>query len=290
MKKKVINIRFFCAIIMLAGICIPQKITAFDWPQTTDRAYILFSQIRAQNFNTGIVFSGPGEVVAAENGFAVMELKNNISDMGWFESPLGNTVILAHNNNILSVYGNLTNTKIDPNNRAVNIGDVIGISGESAWKEGNDGLEFQIIDTRMQTAINPIILMDVPLDEIRIPITDVIAVSRTGEEFALYNGISLAAGVYTLYMKRPQTGMIQNTRVMLNGEIKESLSYDTLKQFGTKLAVNGNQIYEFDTIYPNNNVIRLTQIIFSQGTNTVELFVTGVGNTQSTARYRITGR
>lgn len=281
---------FACLMIVLLGLVFITKLTAFDWPQPPENIDVLFSQIRGDNFNKGIVFSKPGEVAAAEEGMVIMSLENDVSDMGWFESPLGNAIIVAHKNDMFSVYANLTNIKIDPNNRNIQAGEIIATSGESGWKKDDENLEFQIIDTKMKTIINPTIFMDSAPPVKRYTIGRITAVNRNGEKIVVSNGTFLGAGSYTLYMDISPDTMILNSTVSLNGAIKETVKYDALKQSGFLLGVNGNEIYPFSIVYPNDDSMRLSKILLSRGTNTIKISVTDVGGTQSSIRYRVTVR
>ncbi len=262
-------------------------LSAFEWPQSPVRANALFSEMRGDGFNTGMIFSTPGEVFAAEAGSIVMLLENDSSNMGWFESPLGNSVIVSHKNDMISVYSNLVNVKVGSTNRDIALGDVIGVSGDSAWREGSDGAGFQVIDTKMKTLINPIVLMSQAPTSNRVNITGVVAVDRKGERFPMYNGATLKSGAYVLYMERAEVGMIHSSSVSLNGEVKESVNYDTLKQEQLSLTVTGSKSYTFDEIYPQEDTMRLAEVPLSRGTNTIEILLNNVGGTESFSRFRI---
>ncbi len=260
---------------------------AFDWAQKPVRASSLFSEIRGDSFNAGVVFASPGEVAVAEEGHVIMMLASNSSNMGWFESPLGNAVIVAHKNDMMSVYSNLNNIRLEQGKREVVAGEVLGVSGQSAWSDGSEGAGFQIMDTKMKRLINPAVLMqDLPQSQ-RVPVTGVIAVNRNGESFPLYNGAIFKAGAYTLYMDRPATGMIHGSSVALNGEVKETINYDTLEKIDNSLVVFGNKSYHYNEIYIQDDKMRLADILLARGTNTIEISLSNVGETESFARHRI---
>ncbi len=279
-----------CSVIVINSIILfllGSMLPAFEWPQTPIVARSLFSEMRGDGFNTSFVFSSPGEVAAAESGQVVMFLEDNQSNMEWFDSPLGNTVLIAHKNDMLSVYSNLVNVKVYQADVNVEIGEIIALSGQSAWKEENDGAVFQVIDTKMKTLINPIVLMQTLPESARVAISGLVAVDRSGNTYTLYNGASLHAGPYTLYMQRPENGMVHKSSVTLNGELKEAISYDTIGQEGNSLVVYGNKSYKFDDVYPDETTMRLAELLLSRGTNTIEISLSNAGGTQTFARYRI---
>ncbi len=275
------------AFVSLLIFCVAGLI-AFEWPQAAQPVESLFSKTRKGHFNNSIIFSNSSEVSVAEPGKYIMMLENDISDMGWFESPLGNSVIVAHKNNMTSIYSNLINVKVEPSKSNLVVGDVIGISGQSAWMEGNEGLSFQVIDTKMRTIINPVVLMNKPPQVGNAFVANVVAVNRNGVEFPMYNGALLSAGSYTLYMDIPVASMVHVSQVILNGEVKETINYDTLKQTGGTLVVFGNNEYSYDDIYPDENKMRLAGLLLSRGVNTIEIALSNVGDVQSSARFRIT--
>ncbi len=282
-----IKIKYISAVIILVVLFGVAVLFAFDWPQKPVEVGALFSEIRGGNFNTGIVFDKPGEVAVAEDGRVLMTMKNDSSSMGLFESPLGNAVIVDHRSDMLSVYSNLVNIKVTPSQKNLVAGDIIGVSGSSAWKDGDEGVGFQLIDTKIKTLINPAVLIQEVPDGRNVPVVGVKAVSRTDESFSVYNGAVLSSGSYTLYMTRPQTGMMHTSSVALNGEVKETVTYDTLKQNKNTLTVAGNKPYPFSAVYPEDTSMRLAEIILPRGINTIEISLTNVGDTQSYARYRI---
>ncbi len=284
MTKKKIIIIIVSVLCSVVGISF---LAAFEWAQKPMQTNSFFSQMRGDTFNSGVVFSNSGEVYAAESGEVIMMLKNDQASMGWFDSPLGNAVIVAHKNDMLSVYSNLINVKIESEKKKLGLGDLIGVSGHSAWASSGEGAGFQIIDTKMKTFINPVVLMQEAPVSRRVAISGVKATDRSGETYSLYNGAILKAGAYTLYMERPETGMLHSSSVSLNGEVKESVNYDTLGQKNNSLVLYGNKSYTYKDVYPDENTMRLAEVLLPRGTNTIEISLRSVGNTQTFARYRI---
>ena len=83
---------------------------AFDWPQSEvskDSFHSYFGQNRGGIISTSIIFSEPEEIKAAEEGYVLAVLTENNDDSEFFPSTLGTAVILAHDDSLLSVYGNI---------------------------------------------------------------------------------------------------------------------------------------------------------------------------------------
>ena len=138
---------------------------SFDWPQTnvTKNSFnSYFGQNRGGILSTSIIFSEPEEVKAAEDGYVIAVLTDNSDDSDFFPSTLGTAVILSHNDDLLSVYANLdaqTLTLKNAKERTIDGGAIIASSGNSGYQNNHGNLEFQIIDAKNKSAINPKVLM-----------------------------------------------------------------------------------------------------------------------------------
>ena len=142
--------RFVGAALLVAVACsgLPG---AFDWPQdetNADSFSSYFAQLRGDKIESSIVFRESSSDVRAAG------------DYGWFDSPLGNAVVIAHGDSISTVYGNLDEESLPESlSGSVASGMKIGESGSSAWHEGEGGLEFQVLDLANKSCVNPRLLM-----------------------------------------------------------------------------------------------------------------------------------
>ena len=110
--KSYTKIFFVCAIILFfVSIAI-----AFDWPQSvagTSEINKSFGELQGDIFNTSLIFSKAEDVQSTEAGQLMAILGQNSREMGWAPTTLGNAVILAHENNLLTVYGNLQDIDVE---------------------------------------------------------------------------------------------------------------------------------------------------------------------------------
>ena len=280
MKKTV------CIVLIISSFF---ALNAFEWSQNPVEIEESFSENRGDCFNTGIVYADDGFVFVAETGNVIISLKNQ-DTMGLFNSPLGNSVILVHDNNMMSVYSNLDKTADSLTNEYLPVGEVIAESGNSSWHpktNENKGSSFKVIDTERQTAINPMILMKDKVAKEYIQIKGLKAIDRRGKTIDLYNGASIEAGQYTLYMQRPQNTMIHESQVSLNGEVKETIAYDSIIQSDDSLTVQGNRNYTYSEIYPDSQSMRLADVLLQRGSNTIEILLSNNGDSQTHNYYRI---
>ncbi len=266
-------------------------INAFEWTQNPVEIEEYFSENRGGSFNSGVVYSKEGNVSVAEDGKCVMTIVQ-YDDMGWFVSPLGNSAIVVHDNNMMSVYSNLDKNFLIDTQKEVVLGEIIAKSGKSSWISGEKdddflGSGFSVLDIERATIINPVVLMKEDKTGSYISIRGLKAVDRRGKKVDLYNGALIDAGQYTLYMEKPKNSMIHQSQVSLNGEIKEKTSYDSIHQEGNALTVAGNGNYTFLEIYPDDTYMRLADVLLQRGTSTIEILLSNNGGSKTSNRYRL---
>ena len=282
MKKKFIFALLITIFYFIIGIF------AFNWPQENinqDSFYSVFGQLRGSSFCNSLIFSEPSKVTASEAGAILTVLGNNSGEMGWFESPLGNTVIIAHDNDLLSIYGNLTETNIDSSAKYVQIGKELGYSGSSGWQHGQSSLEFQIVDTKKNEVINPRLLMPHVNIEKQIRLYGITAVSRSGEKYDLRIRRNIPTGTYTLYRTREQSIMPYKTTVSVNGAAVETITFDLLTCSDKNISVTGKYDYSVNNIYPNTEQQLLAEVNLSAGRNTLNITASDINGAEYSVTY-----
>lgn len=285
MKKTVFLIIFLTTIFSLS---------AFDWPQQLSEERNNFSQYFGQSRNeafiNSLIFENPDTITAADDGTHLITLDAGLADFGWFQSTLGNAVILEHSNNMMTVYGNLEEVYTENDDETISKGTELGISGFSGWQKGKNCLEFQVIDRDRNTIINPFVLMSQLTLKQNMTITNPAAFNRQEQKTAVTNGARVQAGVYKLYIDRQKTGMTYQTSVSINGALVETITYDVLIQEENRLCFTGkrnNVSYSYEDIYPDESRQLVAEVIFSKGVNTVSIDVSDIfGNTKN-ATYRV---
>ena len=221
---------------------------AFDWPQNeilSDSFYSYFGQFRGGTIGNSLVFSESKTVKAADDGRLLAIISEHDEDE-LFESTLGNAVVLAHKDELLTVYANLDAENLDAlyGMHDVTTGTSFGTTGTSSWQEGEGCLEFQVLDIKNKTYVNPRLLMPRVGKELQLTIKNVTAVNKKGTVFDLGTQKTLSSGVYQLYRERQDIAMPYRTTVYINGAVAESLTYDTLSEKNGKIAVNGKKIMQ----------------------------------------------
>lgn len=263
---------------------------AFDWPQVVENSDIFssfFGQLRGSAYINSLIFENPAEVFPAEEGTVLIKLENGISDMGWFESTLGNAVILNHSNEMLTVYGNLEEISLQDDMTNITSEVKIGMSGTSGWQKGKNCLEFQVIDTKSRNLINPFLLMPVIKKQSDLAIKNLVAINNSGKVVPISNYLKINSGVYRLYIKKQPAGMTYKTSVLVNGAVAENIIYDVLTEKENRLAIKGKNLYTFEELYPDAENQLLAEVILSNGRNIITITVEDYFGNSKTATYTV---
>lgn len=266
---------------------------SFDWPQSeiTKNSYnSYFGQNIGNKLNTSITFSEPAEIKAAENGHILCILTEENDDSIFFPSTLGTAVILSHDDNLLSVYGNIDSETIslkDKNETFLDSGSILGQSGNSGFQTKKGNLEFQIIDAKNKSAINPKVLMPRSETEIPLVLSGIKVENKNNTFFDLNNVRNYSSGLYRIYFKRNDIATPYKTTVLINGVVVDQISYDTIIQENNKLCVSGKKKYTSSDVYPDNELQLLGEAMFTPGRATLVLSISDVFGNSKQLSYNI---
>lgn len=265
----------------------------FEWPQTetsSDSFYSYFGQLRGGTVANSLIFKENSEINACDNGTIIAVITEHDDDFGWFESTLGNAVVISHNNNLATVYANLDGDTVPErveNSQKAYTGMSLGISGNSGWQESQSCLEFQVFDAENSTSINPRILMPRSGEELPVACGEVSLVDRNGNRTALTKSVSVQPGTYTIYHTRQNVAVPYKTSVLINGVVMETIKYDVLKENNGKLCIYGNSYYPLSILYPDDERQLLSQLHLTSGKNKISISVYDILGNVKTSNFSI---
>lgn len=269
-------------------------IFAFDWPQEevvqADQFYSYFGQLRGDTVSNSLIFSEPSEIKAADNGKVIIFVKDYSDQTDFFPSTLGNAVIIEHEDKLLTVYANIDSESVTKDiftETSIQSGHKLGISGNSAWQQGRSSLEFQVIDTKDNTSINPRLLMPRVGKELPLYYNDIYLQDKLGRNFNVKTNNTLPKGIYRIYKKRQAVAVPYKTTVAINGAIEDSISYDLLRQDDGQICVSGKKNYPKNILYPNNDLILLGEANLSKGKVALQLTLFDILGKESPTTYFI---
>ena len=277
------------AAVLFAGIAV----FCFDWPQaevSKNSFNSYFGQNRGGILSTSVIFSEPEEVKAAEDGYITVILTEPQDDSDFFPSTLGTAVILAHNDDLISVYGNLdseTLTIKNENEHTIDAGAIIASTGNSGYQENNSNLEFKIIDAKNKSAINPHVLMPRSEEELPLSLSGIMIVSKNNDYYDINTYKTYNSGLYKVYFKRNPVAAPYKTSVSINGVIVDQLSYDMITQENNKLCIIGKKKYTDADIFPNNDLQLLGEVMFTPGRATLGLSISDMLGNVKQLNYNI---
>ncbi|MBR7079954.1 MAG: M23 family metallopeptidase [Treponema sp.] len=266
---------------------------AFDWPQeaiSSDTFFSYFAQLRGGAFETSLIFRDNSTVKAAEDGVVAAIITEHNNDMGWFESPLGNAVILVHDDDFSTVYGNIDEESLNPelfDANSVETGMEFGISGNSGWQNGQSCLEFQVLDLKSGSSINPRNLMPHMGNELPLEIGRITIKNEEGTSWDLANTRIIPSGRYSIYMSRQSVAVPYRTKISLNGASIESIGYDRIKAEDGELCIYGNKAYSCSEIYPNEDRQLLGVLQLTKGKNTLSITIQDITGAEKKDSYNL---
>lgn len=268
---------------------------SFDWPQEkvvqSDQFYSYFGQLRGETISNSLIFSEISDVKAADDGYLTVIISEYSDHTDFFPSTLGNAVILSHADNLLTVYGNIDSESILKeafNENSIKCGETFGTSGNSAWQQGHSSLEFQVIDTKNNTSINPRLLMPRVGKELPLYYNEIYLQGKNGRQYNVMNQNILPSGIYKVYKKRQAVAVPYRTRVAINGTVVDQISYDLLRQDDNQICVSGRKNYSKSILYPNNDLQLLGEATLTPGKNALQLTITDILGKEVNATYLLT--
>lgn len=256
----------------------------------SDSFYSYFGQLRGGTISTSLIFSNLSEIKAVDDGRLIAIISEHDDDSSFFPSALGNAVIIAHQDNLLTVYGNIDKETLPDsicNANTIHTGTVFGTSGNSGWQQGHSNLEFQVIDTKNNTAINPRVLMPRIGTELPLTLGNISLESKNNTRYDLSVQRTIPTGLYRVYRQRQSIAIPYRTRISVNGISVDEISYDLLIQDSNELCVTGKKNYPIEVLYPDNNRQLLGEVSLTQGRNMLGITLVDILGKETTAAWTL---
>jgi hypothetical protein len=245
------------------------SLAALEWPVEEVRIRSFFGQRDETRISRGIALDGADIVRAAGNGQRIISIVQN-RNMTGFPSTLGNAVIIAHDDGLLSVYGNLASVDRVTAHNAFETGAILGSAGSSGWTK-NGELLFQVIDKERKTVLNPMLVLPSRPDSRGPVIKNVIAVSDGNQTASLGAAKYVRQGQYRLYADISDTVDGSQTllapfrvSVLVNGSEAQAIPFEVLRSEGGKLFLDSPE-YTTATLYADAERMFLGEITLNRG-------------------------
>ena len=263
---------------------------AFDWPLSNIQEASVssyFGQNKGGLISTSMTFSDPDEVNNVENGHLLLIMHSNEDEGDFFPSALGSSVIIAHNDNLISVYANLDDESICVEDLSVPKDQLIATTGNTGWQENGNSLEFQVLDIKKSSAINPKVLMSRIENEPELSISRIVLENKEHVFYNLNETRTFSSGMYRIYQKRDAVIIPYKTILSMNGVVIDQISYDTINQENNRIYISGKKKYTSSDVYPTDELLLLGEAMISKGKATFGIAVSDFLNNTKQLNYTI---
>ena len=221
--------------------------SALEWPVAEVKIRSLFGQRDESRIGRGVILDDADIVRAAGNGTRVVTVSGG-RNMAGFPSTLGNAVIIAHDDGLMTVYGNLESPERFTAHDAIETGNILGKAGSSGWATPGD-LLFQVLDLERKTVLNPSLVLPARADSRGPAIRNVVAVSPSGQPSVLGSAKYVRQGQYRVYAEVTDTIDGSNAAlapfrvsVVVNGSEAIAVPFEVLRAEGGKLFLDSPEL------------------------------------------------
>ena len=252
-------------------------LSGLEWPVQEFKPTHFFGQRSEQGMETGLILENSGTVRASADGTVLLRLEEN-TNMSGFPNALGNTVILTHDDGLLTVYGNLDSIDRVSEASHVELSSILGKTGSSGWGNPTDCI-FQVIDQTKKTILNPLMLLPGFKDRHAPNIRNVVLVSQNGQTIAPGSVDAVRQGTYRLYADICDTIDNASTElspfritVLINGKEHTLIPFEQMKESDGKLYLS-SPAFTRDTFFSDPTRIFLGEISLIRGQADISLMV-----------------
>lgn len=267
-------------------------LTAFEWPVSQILPTSLFGQKTESSVECGIRLQNSQLVRSAGNGTLIMILEKG-NPMTSFPNTLGNAAIIAHDEGLISVYGNLQSHDHLQNRTTIEAGAILGESGTSGCAPEGTTF-FQIIDQLKRRYINPLLVLPALADSRKPTIKTATLTGDNGRVHTLATAKSLRQGRYQLHADTSDTlDEVRNElatfriTVLLNGSEYTNIAFEVILSKSGKLFL-GTDCQDTDSLYDDLGQVYLGDISLARGKNDISIIARDIIGNERIATYSIT--
>ncbi len=285
MKKTVFSISILLSVF--------SNLFCFDWPfQKVEASQItsFFGQKNGSLPSTSLIISDAEDVISSDEGNTLIVIEDSNDDTDFFPSALGTSVIVSHNDNLICVYSNLDRDSIRSRDytKKLTKAEPIAKTGKSGFQKKDGSLSFQLIDIKERKAINPLTLLPQLPNLPPLSISAVQIRNKNGVAYDLQYAKNFNAGTYRIYFKRNDLVVPFKTSILLNGELSDEISLNSINQEGGTCNVMGIKNYSGTEIYPDDKFMLIGEAALKSGKFTLSLLFTDIKGDTRQLNYNIT--
>lgn len=266
-------------------------LAAFEWPVPEVGIARLFGQKAGVRIEQGIVLKRSDIIRASGNGKIVAVLERT-RGRNSFPGTLGNTVIVAHEDGLATVYGNLGPVDRIRDREAVETGSILSEKGESGWTH-DGGVSFQVFDQVKRTALNPLLLLPGVADKRAPTIKGVVAVSQSNQGYVLGTAKYARQGKYRFYADIVDTVEGSSAElapfrvaILVNGTENAALSFELIRSEGGRNFL-GTRDYTADRLYGDGGRMFIGEISLARGKTDIVVMARDAAGNERIAQFTL---
>lgn len=275
---------------------------AFDWPLERIVLTSTFGEHRGGHFHAGIDLGGGEQpIFPISSGELVFSYREG-EDFSSLPVGLGTFLVLQHQGGIRSLYAHLAEGSLDPTRRLYDRSRPLGVVGSSGYSSGKH-LHLTIIDTEMDTIINPLLLLP-PLRDGQAPVIKDVSIRIGQDLIGLEDGmtvnraeVEIFATIFDLREDISFLWKLAPYKVFLSQDGREisNFTFDSLvssqaagQGLGARRLVLINTEREFSRLYESPWLLRLGKVNLVPGETVLTVFASDFAGNESSKGYALT--
>ena len=279
---------------VLALLSLP--VFSLDWPVAKRVISGTFGENRGDHFHNGIDIGGGDQVVHPVLPGELVFRYDEEDDYTSLPRGTGSTVVLHHDQNILSLYFHLKNGSLGPVHSAYQETDTVGIVGGSGRSEGPD-LHFAVFDEEAASTINPLTFLP-PLADSQPPVIRRLflsvgdqklllqegAVVKPGKAVVLADAFDLREDVKFSWPMAPYS-----VSLSLDGVEAAKIAFDSLQVSSGRMVVGSSSLARSD-VYDPDGLVRCGSIELRAGGSHLRVSVRDFAGNETSREISLTVR
>ncbi len=269
---------------------------SLDWPVARPVITGTFGEDRGDHFHNGLdIGAGGQEVHPVLPGELVFRYDEN-DDYGSLPRGTGTTVVLHHEQNILSIYFHLKDGSLGPIRTSYQPTDTLGIVGDSGRSEG-PALHFGVYDEETGSSINPLTFLP-PLADTQPPVIRRVFLSSGDQRLPLQDGVVVKPGRAVVLadasdlredVKFSWPLALYIVSLSLDGTQVAKMAFDSLQVTGGKTVVSGTSL-DRAGVYGSDGLLRCGAIDLRAGESHLRVSVRDFAGNETAREISLTVR
>jgi hypothetical protein len=282
--------------VVTVALIVSVPLFALDWPLARPIITGTFGEVRGDHFLSGLDIGGVDqEVHPVLPGELVFRYDEN-NDYSSLPRGTGTTVVLHHDQNILSIYFHLKNGSLGPVRSSYQPSDTLGIVGGSGRSEGPT-LHFGVYDEETGSSINPLTFLP-PLPDAQPPVIRRVFLSAGDQRLLLQNGAVVKPGKAAVLadasdlredVKFSWPMAPYGVSLSLDGIQVARMALDSLQVSDGKTVVSGS-LLDLTGVYGSDGLLRCGTIDLRAGESHLRVSVRDFAGNETSREISLTVR